>query len=152
LLPKTMSLVTHLLCPTDFSPASARAFDYAVSLAREFRARLLLLHVVAPLAWPVPGLATMTGFPDLRREIEQQVARELQQLRERAGAGVQLQTSVREGVPHDEILAAADEHGCDLIVMSTHGHTGLKHMLLGSTAERVVRLAKQPVLTLRASA
>lgn len=146
-----MVSVKKILCPTDFSPPAARALDCATQLARHFDADLLLLHVVPPSAYPLRNLGTVTGFPNLREEIHKRVTDEMAAL---VGAvqGVRVRSEIAEGAPHDQILAAAAANGADLIVMATHGHTGLKHALVGSTAERVVRLSECPVLTLRAPA
>lgn len=145
-----MALVSSILFPTDFSTPAAKALDYAVGLARDFGARIVLLHVVQPTAYPLRNLASVSGFPNLHDEIRKGVTRELDALRKTIAERIEVEVEMREGVPHDQILAAAEQHGCDLIVLATHGHTGLKHVLLGSTAERVVRLSKRPVLTLRA--
>ncbi len=144
-----MALVTKILCPTDFSDPANRAIEYALQLATLFGASITLLHVVQPTVYPLRNLASVAGFPNLRDEIRKSVDQELASLRQKIGGKVAITAMVREGVPHDQILAAGEELGCDLIVMATHGHTGLKHMLLGSTAERVVRLAPMPVLTVR---
>ena len=140
--------IKHILCPTDFSPAAEKAIAYAQDLARVFGAKLLLLHVVPPSDYPMRNFGAITGFPNLREEIKKHAAEELAAIGKKV-KGVTAETELREGQPHEEILAAAAQHGIKLIVMSTHGHTGIKHALLGSTAERVVRLSECPVLTVR---
>ena len=144
-----MALVSKILCPTDFSPSAAAAVDYAVALAKVFSASIQLIHVVQPTAYPMHNLATVAGFPNLRDELRKAVDRELEVARQRAGKEVAITVAVREGIPHEQIIEAVTHYGCDLTVMATHGHTGLKHALLGSTAERVVRGSPRPVLTVR---
>ncbi|MGE3172665.1 MAG: universal stress protein [Planctomycetota bacterium] len=144
-----MPPVRSILCPTDFSEPAHAALAYAVDIAKAFGARITLLHVVQPTAYPLHNLASISGFPNLRDELKKGVDADMAQTRTRVPADLQVDAVVRDGVPHEEIIAAAAEHGCDLIVMATHGHTGLKHALLGSNAERVVRLSPCPVLTLR---
>ena len=144
-----MTRVRCILCPTDFSDPAATALEHACELAKVLPARLVLLHVIAPAAYPLPELATLPGFPDLQGELRKAVETDLEGWRRRVPAGIAVEVALREGVPHDEILAAARESACDLIVMATHGRTGWKHALLGSIAERVVRLSQCPVLTVR---
>jgi nucleotide-binding universal stress UspA family protein len=109
----------------------------------------VLLHVVPPTSYPLRNLGSISGFPNLHDEIHKRVTQELREVQE-AIQTVPTEAHIAEGEPHNQILEAAAQHDCELIVMSTHGHTGLKHAILGSTAERVVRLSDRPVLTLRA--
>jgi nucleotide-binding universal stress UspA family protein len=145
-----MASVRRILMPIDFSGPSMEALRYGADLAEQFGAELLLEHVIAPPAYPTSLFATIQAFPVLHHEVRQHAEDRLAEAQASLGSGVAARTIVREGVPHDEILAAAAEADCDLIVMATHGHTGFQHALLGSTAERVVRLSPVPVLTLRA--
>ena len=144
-----MTRFRRILCPTDFSPPSQHALNYAGALAKENGAELILLHVVPPSAYPIRNFGTITGFPNLHDEIQKRVQQELAEARQSIDPALAVKTEIRDGVPHVEVLAAAADHDCDLIVVATHGHTGLKHALLGSTTERIVRLATCPVLTLR---
>ena len=138
-----------VLVPVDFSEFSKKAVRYAVRFAEQFSADMVLVHVVEPVRYPesviIPpemeeaNLArlkqarkSLTAFA--RKEIPAELAREC---------------VVHFGVPFEEIVKTAKELDTDLIVIGTHGHTGLKHLFLGSTAERVVRLAPCPVLTVR---
>jgi nucleotide-binding universal stress UspA family protein len=136
-----------ILHPTDFSDGSRAAFELACSLAREHGARLSLLHVtVLPdLAYRGYGLP---GFPLEAREYLADVAAGLDQLRPPGGA-FPVERRLVEGDPATEIVRLAAEAGADLIVMGTHGRTGLRHALLGSVAEQVIRKAPCPVLTLK---
>ena len=137
----------HILVPVDFSPNAEKALRYAYKFAEQFGAKVTLLHVIQPMVYPTDfalPAAAMGGFDDAMRErVEEKLAA--------MATHPQLSCSsvVRSGQPYHEIAAAARELAVDLVVISTHGHTGLKHVLLGSTAERVVRYAPCPVLTVR---
>jgi nucleotide-binding universal stress UspA family protein len=144
-----MVQIRRILCPTDFSKPSLAALQYAADLGRRLGAELVLIHAIPPPAYPTARFAALSGFPDLLQEIRRRAHASMDQTRATVGAELQVKTIVREGTPHDEILAVAADQQCDLIVIATHGFTGLKHALLGSTAERVVRLSPIPVLTVR---
>lgn len=140
----------RILCPVDFSETARVAMDTAIELAARFDSELLLVH-----AYPIPGYT----FPDgsavassrMLQELSDEAARHLEEWRElavKAGAKkVTVETAV--GDPAGEIVRAANEKKVDLVVMGTHGRTGIEHALMGSIAERVVRRAKCPVLTVR---
>jgi universal stress protein A len=140
----------HIVVPIDFSDTSHKALQYAVPFAAQFGAKLLLVHVIEPFALPaelsyVPPEVENAGQTAIKGALEKLAELCQHQL----GAKCLSQTSVRMGVPWHEITAAAKESAVDLIIISTHGHTGLKHVLIGSTAERVVRHAPCPVLVVR---
>jgi len=141
--------IKSILVPLDFSPSSKKALDYAVAFARQFKARLTLLHVVEPVA--TPDFAA--SFP-LAMENNKLVAAAKNEL-ERVVKAARIPSSivekllVRSGRSFHEIADAARTRKADLILISTHGYTGLKHALLGSTTERVVRHARCPVLVVR---
>lgn len=144
-----MPKIETILFPTDFSRPAEHALAWAADMARTFGARLTILHVVPPSAYPLHNVAQLRGFPNLRDEVNKRCLDELQTLVGRV-PDTPTDTLVLEGIPHAEIVDHATKGSFGLIVMATHGHTGLKHMLLGSVAERVVRLAPCPVLTVRA--
>lgn len=144
-----MPTIRSILFPTDFSAPATQALAQVVDYARAFGAKLVLLHVIPQSAYPLGNLVGIAGFPNLRDELGKAVQRDLAELKTHVPAGIPVETHVREGVPHVQILECAKECGADLIAMATQGNTGLKHVLLGSTAERVVRMASVPVLTLR---
>lgn len=144
-----MPTIRSILFPTDFSAPAALALAQAVDFARAFGAKLVLLHVIPQSAYPIGNLASIAGFPNLRDELKKAVDRDLAELRKQVPAEIAVEMHVREGIPHMQILDCAKECGANLIAMATQGNTGLKHVLLGSTAERVVRMATVPVLTLR---
>lgn len=141
--------IKSILVPLDFSAPSQRALDQAVKFARLFKAKLTLLHVVEPVA--TPDFAA--SFP-LVMEDDQVIGAAREKL-ERAVAAARIPRTlvekllVRFGRSFHEITEAARTRKVDLIVIATHGHTGLKHALLGSTTERVVRHAHCPVLVVR---
>lgn len=140
-----------ILVPTDFSKSSDNALTYAVAFAEKFGAKILLLHVVQDLALFIPE--AVLPAPPLVPPVEQflTAAKEAldRAIRRLNRPGVTIQPEVAEGVTYEEVLRVARERDVDLIVMGTHGHTGLAHVLLGSIAEKVVRRAPCPVLTVR---
>ena len=135
--------IRHILAPTDFSAPATQAVTAAFELAQTFRAKLSLLHVIEV---PVYAIEVSLPLADLERNARRALACLLP---EAAAAGVEVIRLVDVGVPFQKILETARAEQADLIVMATHGRTGLGHLVLGSVAERVVRLAPCPVLTLR---
>jgi len=146
-----MTRITRILVPTDFSPTADAALDYAFGLAERFGASLQLLHVLDdPFVFEgMSAEAYIAEAPVLRSAMLEE-ARD--KLAHRAGprqARVQVETEVLFGHGARTIAEYAAERGVDLIVMGTHGRTGFAHLLLGSVAERLVRTAPCPVLTVR---
>jgi nucleotide-binding universal stress UspA family protein len=135
--------IRKILHPTDFSERSDNAFRLACALARDYHATVILLHA------NLPYLAYGEGFvvPPLMDEKED-LAAKLKALGAKA-PNVAMEQHLVEGDPAHEILRIAREAGCDLIVMGTHGSTGLTRLLMGSVAEQVVRKAPCPVLTVK---
>jgi nucleotide-binding universal stress UspA family protein len=138
-----------LLVPTDFSPGAEPALRWAATLADASRAEILLLHVLDFLTPALAAATPETGvwiddqmMQGVRREASEAMARQAARL-------PRVRTVIREGMPRSVILEVATEAGADLIVMGTHGRTGLAHMVLGSVAEHVVRHSSIPVLTVR---
>ena len=141
-----------ILVPIDFSKVSKDALAYAASLAEHFGTELILLHVAekAPIDYLLGrGLMNHLVVP-MMKQAKADLARMAGSLNQTHGA--HLSAVVRTGKPFEEICRAARTLGADLIVLTTHGRTGLKHVMLGSTAERVVRHADCPVLVVRAKA
>jgi nucleotide-binding universal stress UspA family protein len=141
--------IKSILVPLDFSSPSKKALDYAVAFARQFKAKLTLLHVVEPVATP-----DFAGSFPLAIDDDKQMAAAKDELERvikaaRVPRGSVEKILVRFGRSFHEIADAARTRKVDLIVISTHGYTGLKHALLGSTTERVVRHAPCPVLVVR---
>jgi nucleotide-binding universal stress UspA family protein len=142
--------IRHILVPTDFSESSARTLDDAVGLAQAFGAKLTLLHVVELPSYVTDGHTPVHVSVALRDDLQGHAQRELAKLPpEGSGAPVEIARQVVVGVPHRQILETAVAERVDWIVMATHGRTGLSHLVMGSVAERVVRTAPCPVLTIR---
>jgi nucleotide-binding universal stress UspA family protein len=139
--------IERILVPLDFSPASMQALDYAVSLAKQFQAASHLVHVHPADELSVPGAGHL--LLQSAGAIER-INEELAGIhRKRVEPFCPENCQIRGGVPYQEIVRVARELDADLIALSTRGHSGLKHLLLGSTAERVVRSASCPVLVVR---
>jgi len=147
-----MVQIRHILCPTDFSPTARHAGQYAADLARAFGAEVVLLHVIPEMSYPQRSLGMATALPDLRAELHQRAKDELGKQRQKLDPALNIRTELRDGNAHEQILECATAGKADLIVIGTHGHTGLARMLLGSTAERIVRLATCAVMTVRTPA
>jgi nucleotide-binding universal stress UspA family protein len=147
-----MSQFRRILHPSDFSPASRPAFRRALALARANRASLTIAHVysvVVPMMGE--GYATAQVYERWLADVRADAQRRLDRLVARARkSGVRARGLLLEGIPHYRIVRAARSTRADLIVLGTHGRTGLGRVLLGSVAARVVTLAPCPVLTVRA--
>lgn len=140
--------ICHILVPVDFSDCAKKALQYAIPLAKEHEAALTLLYVVPPI-YTVGEYGGME-YPQLQAEMQASGHKALEKLNETEVRGeVPTELVVRLGAPANEIIEAARTLESDLIVVSTHGRTGLKHLLLGSVAEHVVRRAPCPVLIVR---
>ena len=162
---------TTILVPVDFSPSAREALLYAGSIAERFSATIVVMHVIAKEVElsttykragyrSVPLLGPFTETLDMPTDVTEAVVIDL---REQARAalqqflplelrGQQVRLHVAVGTPFEQILRTATQNNVDLIVMGTHGRTGLARVMLGSVAERVVRLAPCPVLAVKAAA
>lgn len=141
-----------ILCPTDFSDPSFEALDAASEMAGHFSGELIVVHVVPP----VPVMATGHMSPgvfnvhEYQEEMERSSEKELEEtMAKRVPKGVSARGMVLVGNPGDQIVDTAEDENVDLIVIATHGQTGLKRVVFGSVAEKVVRHARQPVLSIR---
>ena len=140
-----MEKIERILVPTDFSDCSTKAFHDAVTLARKTKATLLLAHVFDPNTSSVDRLLLGPPiFPKLK--IGQALDQMAHPEREK---GSLIETHLLKGDPPAEIVKAAKEFNCDLIVMGTHGRTGMEHFLMGSVVEQVIRSSAVPVLVVR---
>lgn len=143
-----MPAFTHILVATDFSEASRCALDLARRLARESGAALTIAHTCE-----MPAFGDLAVPADLLTPVVENARSRAEEL---VGAirdeCPRVKAVVRVGAPWEQILAAAEEVRADLIVMGTHGRRGLAHALIGSVAERVIRLARIPVLTVASRA
>ena len=140
---------SHVLVPTDFSASAEQTLDYAIRLARTLNARLTVLHVIQPV--PMAGSDMGVALPEAYlQDLEEAVQRSMEETLARVtAAGLTAERIVVYGVPFQEIIETAKARQVDLIVMGTHGRTGYMHVLLGSVAEKVIRLAPCSVLVVR---
>jgi nucleotide-binding universal stress UspA family protein len=143
----------HILAPTDFSEYSKKAVVSALELARTFGAKLTILHVVELPLYPVEGYvppAVNATWPTFLDDLERQATQDLAQLvPEAESSDVEVVRLVAVGSPHRKIIDTAEAEQVDLIVMATAGRSGFSRLIMGSIAERVVRTATCPVLTIR---
>jgi nucleotide-binding universal stress UspA family protein len=146
--------IRSILLPTDFSDCGNYALSYAASLARTFGASIICVHVIEPIV-PTVGYSGMTEalpIADITDQLEYSAERELPKLAEREEcAGLEVEQMIVHGEAASEIVRVAKERNVDLIVVSSHGRTGLGRILFGSTAEAVVRHASCPVLVVKPS-
>jgi universal stress protein A len=147
-----MTDIRTILCAVDFSEPSRAAMTQAEDLAKALEAELVLTHIVAPAFYPVAFGAAPMG-PDNVEERAKEAAEEALQaaVTEITGRGVRCSSLVGSGSPAERLVSMVGENDIDLVVMATHGFTGLKHALMGSVAERVVRTCPCPVLTVKAT-
>src|SRR5678809_47290 len=140
--------IRQILLPTDFSECGNYALSYAASLARTFKASIICVNVIEPII-PTVGYSGMTEplpIADIADQLEDSAERELPKLAEcDECAGIEVEELVVHGEAASEIVTVARKHHVDLIVISSHGRTGLGRILFGSTAEAVVRHATCPV-------
>ncbi len=139
-----------ILVAVDFSECSSYAFNYAIILAKQFQSEITIMHVInEPVdlrGFYVPHVA----FDQLEREIEEGAIKMMEKFaQENMGDFSNYGTTITTGTPYEEIINKASEISASLIVIGTHGRTGIDHLIFGSTAERVVRGAPCPVLTIR---
>ncbi len=140
-----MLQIKAILHPTDFSECASYAFGLACSLARDHGARLIVVHVAGPEhADLYKGVSVVQQLEEHARELEEKL-RQLKPGRFKLA----IERRMEKGIPAEQILRVAQETSCDLIVMGTHGRTGLGRLLMGSVAEEVLRKARCPVLTVK---
>ena len=139
-----------IMVPIDFSECSLRGLDYAKALARQFGSKLVLLHSVAPQYYVSNDEYARFDFSMLMQQCEKAARAQLKELLEKTdwGGVAEVEASLLAGHPGDQICSRAADRRVDLIVTSTHGRTGLKHIFIGSTAEYVVRHSRCPVLVI----
>ncbi|MCF8259468.1 MAG: universal stress protein [Melioribacteraceae bacterium] len=142
--------INKILVPIDFSDYSKNALKYAVEFAINFNSEMYLLNVVEPMMYPSDFSTGEIVIPSPKIDVDFKFEEELKKLAEtEISKEVQVSTAIKSGKPFLEIINYASEIDADLIIIATHGHTGVEHLLFGSTAEKVVRKAPCPVLTLR---
>lgn len=141
--------VKRILCPTDFSEASKRAIEVAVSMAESFGAEIHLMHVVPAMPHITPTVAYAFDVPEYERLLRLDAQKRLSELAKTLPGKVKAHEIVAHGDAADGILRAIEENAIDLVVIATAGLRGWKHALFGSVAEKVVRMASCPVLSIR---
>jgi nucleotide-binding universal stress UspA family protein len=143
--------INKILIPIDFSENSKQALRYANSFGTMFSSELILVYVIEPVLYPPDfSLGQITVSTPGLQEIDSRAREELSRLAEEERAlGLTVKSLVRTGKPFVEIIQCAKDEDVDLIIISSHGHSGMEHILFGSTSEKVVRKAPCPVLTLR---
>ena len=145
-----MENINKILVPIDFSNYSKNALRYAVNFAKKFNSKIYLVYVVEPVIYPSDFSMGQVTFPVSDIEMNERAKDELESLaKNEIGTQFEVETVIKTGKPFVEINETASELDIDLIIIATHGHTGMEHLLFGSTAEKVVRKAPCPVLTLR---
>jgi nucleotide-binding universal stress UspA family protein len=146
--PSDQIRIERLLVPIDFSDCSRKALEYAVAFAAQFKAQILCLHALEiPYGTGEAGIVLETEA--FRKKMHEEASRQMAAfLQEQALPGSQ-ERIIKVGTPYREIIQTADEKQSNLIILGTHGRSGVRHFLLGSTTERVVRHAHCPVLVVR---
>ena len=139
--------IAKILVPIDFSEHSQKALRYALAFASQFDAEVTLVHIVEQMVYPGDWMYPPLAVSDFATEKREQMIGRLRTLD--AGSGIKTQHMVRLGRAWQEVTEIAREQKSDLIILATHGYTGLKHVLLGSVAEKIVRHAPCPVLSVR---
>jgi len=146
-----MISLKKILVPTDFSDCAKKALDYALALAKEFKSEILMLHVI-DASWYEMATTYRPGPLEETQETVRKISAEMMDdliNEEDVDEGMIAEKIILEGFPFVEIIQTVREREVDLIVMGTHGRTGVKHILFGSVAEKVVRKAPCPVLTVK---
>ena len=137
-----------ILIPLDFSKPADKALEYGKAFARQFGAKLVLVHILEPMVVPAELGYGFVPPPDDTLPVEA-LREKLVLLAASLGSDLSVTSSVRIGRPWSEVVEAAKECAADLLIVATHGRTGLQHVLLGSVAEKIIRHAPCPVLVVR---
>ena len=139
-----------ILFTTDFSESSQFALPYAVDIATKYKAQLVLVHVIEPIVTPVDFAWGTYNYPDIEKQVNTYAEDSLKKIvEENIPPSLNTEVVILYGKPWREVVTYAKETGNDLIVIATHGLSGLSHAIYGSTAEKVIRKAPCPVLTIR---
>jgi nucleotide-binding universal stress UspA family protein len=143
--------INKILVPIDFSDYSKNTLKYSVNFSKTFNADLILVYVVEPVIYPPDFSMGQIAIPSVDLEMDKRAEEELKSLANKEiPSNINIKTIIKTGKPFIEIIETASEEDVDLIIIATHGHSGVEHILFGSTAEKVIRKAPCPVLTLRA--
>lgn len=145
-----MEMIKKILVPIDFSDYSKKALQYTVSFAKQFNSEINLVYVIEPIIYPADLSMGQIVITKADIDYEEKAKEELTELaKTEISELLSYNIIVKTGKPFMEIIGTAKDIDADLIIISTHGHTGVEHLLFGSTSEKVVRKAPCPVLTLR---
>ncbi len=143
-----MFQIKNILLPTDFSNLSLSAGSYAVEIALQYGAIIHLLHILEKTP-PILAIRSLDLSEDkIKKSIDDYAQKSLEEsvVKIRSGRDVEIKPVIRKGIDYQEIISYSKEFDIDLIVIATHGRTGVLHTLLGSVAEKVIRYSKKPVL------
>jgi nucleotide-binding universal stress UspA family protein len=142
-------MFNKILCPVDFSEFTDQILDYAVTIAKRFDSELHLIHVIPNLNYftPYESFLTPENLVAIERNIKGEVEKDFDKITKKID--LPFKRIIKTGVTFVEIIDYIKEHGVDLVVMGTHGRSGIEHILIGSVAEKVVRKSPCPVLTVR---
>lgn len=144
--------IKKILVPIDFSEASLISLRYSLNYAELFNAKLALIYVLEPVVYPPDFSLGQISLPSVDLEMDKRAKEELEKIaKAEIPANIEYSLIIKTGKPFVEIIETAKSEDIDLIIISTHGHTGVEHILFGSTAEKVVRKAPCPVLSVRKS-
>ena len=147
-----MPQISRIVVPIDFSEYSKKAFRYAIELAQTFSAEMILVYVVEPIIYPADFSFGQLALPSMERELQERGHEQLDTLiQKEVPEGINARCVIRSGKPFVEIIQTANDEQADLIIIATHGHSGIEHALFGSTAEKVVRKSVCPVLSIRSA-
>lgn len=139
-----------ILVPVDFSNYSKNAINFSVQFAIKNNAQILLLYVIEPIIYPADLSIGQIALPSVNLDLDQTAKSELEKLAQsEIGDSVQTTCIIKYGKPFLEIIETARDEDADLIIISSHGRSGVEHILFGSTADKVVRKSPCPVLTIR---
>ncbi|MDR3610625.1 MAG: universal stress protein [Ignavibacteriaceae bacterium] len=142
--------IKRVLVPIDFSDYSKNSLKYAVSFIKSFDAELFLIYVIEPVIYPPDFSMGQIAIPSVDAEVDKRAFEELENLAKgEIPPDVKCKCIIKTGKPFIEIIDTAKQEDIDLIIIASHGHTGVEHILFGSTAEKVVRKAPCPVLSFR---
>ncbi|MEA5114076.1 MAG: universal stress protein [Geobacteraceae bacterium] len=145
-----MKTIDKILFATDYSGASENACNYAILQAKQFNAKILVFHVINELEFPIQGIFPDHYVEDHKKEMAAAADRMMKEFCARNFKDFKnYETAIETGIPFKKIVKKAETEGVSLIVIGTHGRTGLEHVVVGSTAEKVVRNACCPVMTVR---
>lgn len=143
--------VNKILCPLDFSENSMEALDNAIEMARQLSAKLILAHVITPIpVVPTPSHPSEFDISSYREMLKDTADKNMDSIvKDKIPSGVEFEKIISSGDPAQEIDKIAQNEDVDLLIISTHGRSGLKHLIFGSVAEKIIRHTPCPVLTIK---